>query len=145
MYTNADQLTTSKKSELIESIERIQPQIIAICEVKPKNGSERTELDYQIPNYTMYSTNLLNNTGRGIVIYVIATMVSCISELSSPIDFQEVCLLEIKLKDNDKLLFGCFYRSPTPSMNIEGNNDKLNSLLKNLAYRNFSHLCFVGD
>ena len=43
LYTNADQLTTSKKSELLETVERTKPHIIAINEVKPKNGNERSK------------------------------------------------------------------------------------------------------
>lgn len=145
LYTNADQMTTSKKCELIELVKRANPQIIAVCEVKPKNGSERAEVDYQIPNYSLYSTNLLNHTGRGIAVYVISSMVSSISEISLPIDFQEACLLEVKLKNYDKLLFGCFYRSPSPTNTSTENNEKLNMLIKTVTSQNFSHFCFVGD
>ena len=38
VYTNADQFTNTKKCELIELIEREEPHIVAINEVKPKNG-----------------------------------------------------------------------------------------------------------
>ena len=40
MYTNADQMTTLKKSELIKKIELHKPMIIAVCEVKTKNSKE---------------------------------------------------------------------------------------------------------
>ena len=40
MYTNADQFTTMKKSELLEFVKRKKPRVIAICEVKPKNPRE---------------------------------------------------------------------------------------------------------
>ena len=40
IYTNADQFTTMKKSELLEFVERKKLHIIAICEIKP--GPKRT-------------------------------------------------------------------------------------------------------
>ena len=48
MYTNADQFTIMKKSELLEFVQRKKSHIVAICEVKPKIPRERTELDYGI-------------------------------------------------------------------------------------------------
>ena len=36
MYTNTDQFTTMKKSELLEFVKRKKPRVIAICEVEPK-------------------------------------------------------------------------------------------------------------
>ena len=46
MYTDADQLTSSKRSELLNLIRHKKSFIIAICEIKPKNLSEETEIDY---------------------------------------------------------------------------------------------------
>ena len=69
MYTNADQFTTMKNSEFLEFVERKEPHIIAICEVKPKILRERTELDYVIPGYSLHPVNLDSNIGRGIIIY----------------------------------------------------------------------------
>ena len=45
----------------------------------------------------------------------------------------------------DILLFGCFYRSPTPSSISEDNNENLNKLLRSISMRKYSHKCFVGD
>ena len=42
MFTNADQLTSSKMTELTYKIEEEKPLIIAVCEVKPKNARDRT-------------------------------------------------------------------------------------------------------
>ena len=44
MYTNADQFTTMKMSELLEFVERKKPHTISTCEVKPKIPREGTEL-----------------------------------------------------------------------------------------------------
>ena len=45
----------------------------------------------------------------------------------------------------DILLFGCLYRSPTPSSISEDNNVNLNILLRSISMRKYSHKCFVGD
>ena len=75
LYTNADQLTPTKKIELKELISRKKPHIIAICEVKPKNGKEKLIQDYKIDGFSdIYHTNVENKKGRGIVILVHQTL-----------------------------------------------------------------------
>ena len=53
--------------------------------------------------------------------------------------------LEIRLRGGDTLIFGCFYRSPTPTINSEGNNEKLNSLLRSVSRKKYSHTSILGD
>ena len=43
------------------------------------------------------------------------------------------------------MLFGCIYRSPTPSTTSDKNNDDLNRLLLNISKKNYSHECILGD
>ena len=43
------------------------------------------------------------------------------------------------------LLFGCFYRSPTPNSTSDKNNDRINRLLKFLSKTPYAHKCRVGD
>ena len=38
MFTNADQLTSSKMSEIKKHIENEKPMIVTVCEMKPKNA-----------------------------------------------------------------------------------------------------------
>lgn len=55
----------------------------------------------------------------------------------------EVTFLEAKLSGGDKLLFGCFYRSPTSS---EVNNKLLTDFICSVSMpKSYSHICFVGD
>ena len=56
-----------------------------------------------------------------------------------------MCLIEVRLRGGDILLFGCVYRSPTSSESSEQNNDKLNSLLMSVANKKYTHKCIVGD
>ena len=95
MYIKTDQFTTMKKSELLELTEGKAPHIIAISEVKPKNLSKRTELDYVIPGYPLHPLNLDSNIGRVIVIYIHSSIEKRVIQINPDIKFSEVCLLEI--------------------------------------------------
>ena len=145
MFTNADQLTNSKLTELKKLVERKKPLIIAISEVKPKNMSERTLKDYEIPNFSLYHNDLDSSSGRGIAVYAHNSLVKSIIQVVPDEVFEEACLLEIRLRGGDILLFACLYRSPTPSESSKANDDSLNKLLKRLSMKGYTHVCLVGD
>ena len=145
MFTNADQLTTSKMTELKKKIESEKPLIIAVCEVKPKVSKELDEMDYEIPGYTMHPMNLDKNIGRGIAVYTHSSLNKSTIQIDSDLSFEEVCLLELRLRGGDILLFGCCYRSPTKTASSDENNNKLNRLLKCISKKKYSHRCLVGD
>ena len=145
MFTNSDQLTAEKMCELKSRVLREKPHIIAISEVKPKNGNRRTLEDYQIPGFSIHHVNLDSNTGRGIAVYTHEALDKSVIQINPEISFEIACLLEIRLRGGDLLLFGCFYRSPTPNNTSDNNNDKLNRLLKCLSKKTYSHKCLVGD
>ena len=110
LFTNADQLTPSKKTELILRIDQEKPLIIGICEVKPKNSKERELLDYNIPGFTLHSVNLEpeSNKGRGLAVYTPNSIAKSVIQIQTDLDYQEACLLEARLHGGDLLLFGCF-------------------------------------
>ena len=58
MFTNADQLTTSKIIELRNLIQTEKPLLVAMSEVKLKNSDERTEVDYNIPDFSLHPFKL---------------------------------------------------------------------------------------
>ena len=142
-----DQLTSTKRSELLKHIEQEKPLVIAICEVKPKNSKERTTVDYQIPGFSLHPTNIGpdSNIGRGIAVYTHCSIDQSVMQIQPEISYDEVCLLEIRLRGGDILLFGCFYRSPTLSNMSEQNNGNLHKLLRCISRKKYSHKCFVGD
>ena len=105
MYTNSNQLTTSKMTELQKKIEHEKPLIVAVCEVKPKNSNDRTTIDNEIPNYILHPINLDNNTGRGIAVYSHTSIDKSILQINPDITFAEACLLEVRLRGRDNLLF----------------------------------------
>ena len=145
MCTNADQMTSSKMMELKELIQNKKPLIVAVCEVKPKTAKERTLKDYEIPNYSLHPVNLNNSTGRGIAVYTHSSIDKSIVQIKPNLNFEEVCLLEVRLRGGDCLLFGSFYRSPTTTSTSNQNNEQLNRLLEIISKKKYSHRCLVGD
>ena len=103
--------------------------IIAISEAKPKIISKKITLqDFQIPGYTLHPTNLEN--GTGIAVYTHESINRSVILIQVDSKFEEACLLEIRLRGGDILLFGCIYRSPTTTGSSDQNNGNLNYLLK---------------
>ena len=91
--------------------------MIAISEVKPKNvknigiieDKDRDLLDYDIPDYTLHPVNLEpNSNGRGIAVFTHSSIEKSTIQIQPDLSFEEACLLEIKLRGGDNLLFGCF-------------------------------------
>ena len=146
LFTNADHLNKEKMSELRQQINTMKPQVVAISEMKPKNNSKKlTAQDYAIPGYTLHPRNLEEDKGRGIAIYTHNAIDKSVHQIQLESRFEEACLLEIRLRGGDVLLFGCIYRSPTPSNSSVQNNEDLNNLLKIISKKEYSHRCIVGD
>ena len=148
LFTNADQLTTSKMTELRNRIKVEKPLIIGICEIKPKNSKNFDSRDFDIPEYTMHSMNLDvldTSSSRGIAVYTHKSIDNSVMEIQQEETFEEACLLAIRLRGGDKLFFGCFYRSPTSTDTSKQNDDELNKLIESISSKNYSHICLVGD
>eukprot|EP00111_Clytia_hemisphaerica_P003697 TCONS_00010596-protein len=149
IYTNADQMTSKKKNELLKTVIAEQPHIIAITEVNTKRVSERKDQDYSFENYsTPYKTNIGMKKRRGIIILVHNSIEQLILQIETKIRFEEVCLIEIEMQNKDTMLFGCFYRSPTKTEtnDYDENNNNMNKLIRDLCLNpKYTHLCLVGD
>ena len=147
MYSNIDQLTTIKKKELEQLMTQTKHHLIALCEVKPKNGQIRLLQEYCLNGYEIVNhTNLDKNKGRGIVILAHESISHLTSEISLKTDFEELSIIEVRLSGKSNLMFGCFYRSPTSTFVSDKNNDDLNNLLRSISKdKKYSHKCFVGD
>ena len=96
-------------------------------------------IDYEIPNYTLHSINLDKDIGRGMAVYSHVSIDKSMIGRRSDIQFEEMCLLEVKLCRCDTLQFGSLYRSPTKSTTSDANNKNLNELLKYLPHRENTH------
>ena len=109
--------------------------------MKLKNSRDRTMIDYEIPNYTLHSINLDKDIGRGMAVYTHLSIDKSIIDIKPGIQFEELCLLELKLPGCNTLLFG----SPTKTTTSDANNENLNKLLKYLSHRENTHKCLIGD
>ena len=146
LFTNADQLTKGKMCELKQRIVTEKPLIIAISEIKSKSKlTNLTVEDYKIPGYTLHPINLDSEKGRGIAVYTHEAIEKSVTQISMEPSFEEACLLEVRLRGGDVFIFGCIYRSPTPSIDADQNNENLNRLLKLISMKNYTHRCIVGD
>ena len=151
MYNNADIFTSDKKRELIHMAQTHRPHLIAICEVKPKKGALRELHEFEFEDYKLVNqTNVDNKTiGRGIILLAHSSIQHLIVDVScsiNQVEFIEACVVEVRLSGSDMLLFACIYRSPTKTAHSDDNNNKLNSLIKEIASsKNHSHKCIVGD
>ena len=58
LYSNVDGLI-NKKDELMSIIEKDQPKIIALSEIKPKRQYDFNIAEYNIPGYNIYGYCLL--------------------------------------------------------------------------------------
>lgn len=140
IYTNADTLT-NKMEELLSLIEIEKPDVIGITETLPKNRINGTLLEQLIiPGYDIYTIDPENHEGRGIAIYVNQNLIS--SEISITDDVVESIWCKIKLKDNDSLMIGCVYRSPSGPPDTYKNIDRM---IKEACDMKSSHLLIMGD
>ena len=101
--------------------------------------------DYEIPNYSLHHVNLDTEVGRGLAIYSHSSLANSINQIDLDLSFEEVCLLEVCLRRGDVLLLGSCYRSPTQTPTSNGNNEKLNRLLRTICKETYSHRCIIGD
>ena len=144
MLSNADTLTNKlTESDFIVSQEN--PHIIAINEVMPKNAKrEIYREEFHITGYEMITDpNVVNNTGRGSLIYLHNSVTS--KQVFFPIDgenLSEGVFCEINLKDKEKLLCALFYRR---GESCESNNRLLLDTLKHISEKNYSHFLVLGD
>ena len=141
-YTNADNLLF-KLDELKVRIELISPDILIITEIYPKTekSTNITAEELQIENYTLYRSNVMDNS-RGVAIYVKDNISSTLNtELTNHI-FSESVWVNIQLSKTDTFLVGGVYRSP--QSNYE-NNDLLLDLLHKAKETKFSNVLVLGD
>ena len=90
-------------------------------------------------HFSIFTTNIDSTSGRGIVILVHSSISHLVIQVAPVIQFEEACLLEIKLKGSDVTLFGCIYRNPTQTSGLDENNNNLNVLVYRLSDNKRSH------
>jgi len=137
-YTNADSLL-NKRSELLMHVHNIQPRIIAITEVQPKNTSTAVlESEFHIENYQCY---LSASGGRGVLLYIHNTLESMEVVIGCG-TYVDAVWCTVTMNGTDKLLVGCVYRSPNISASDE---EQLNDMMTQACCFKVSHKLIMGD
>ena len=79
-------------------------------------------------------------SGRGCALFVKQDLAA--TKLTFTSNLSESVWCQINLKNNDKMIVGCIYRSPN---NTTENNKELFQLLSSVNNKQFSHILIVGD
>jgi len=137
-YTNADSLL-NKRSELLMYIYNMQPRIIAITEVQPKNISTTVlESEFHIDDYQCY---LSAPGGRGVLLYIHNTLES-MGVVMGRGTYVDAVWCTVTTNGSDRLLVGCVYHSPNVSTSDE---EQLNDMMIQVSSFKASHKLIVGD
>lgn len=137
LYTNIDVLTKSKINLLDVQIKIMQPDIICIVELLPKNVRTKPTIDaYQIRNYNIVTYDL---SRRGIAVYARPNL--SVNIISTVNNYEECVWCEV-INKQEKMLLCCIYRSPSSS---EENDRKLFCMLKDKLAMNYTDTIIVGD
>ena len=117
------------------------PKVIAICETKAKNlSSDPLEAEYQLEGYELFINNLSRGKGRGVAIYVHKSINAKTFEMENKIE--DSLWLEVKMNNNDNLVIGCIYRSPSSGRN---ENKLFLDMMAGIKDIHCTHLMILGD
>ena len=138
IYTNNDTFL-NKREELETLINQQNPEVICLVEILPKSGNYVfNECEFSINGYHSYFSA---NKKRGVAVYTKSSLNTGLATIDLN-EYEEVVLVTVKLQNQDSLLIGCIYRSPSSD---DINNAKLIKMLEQIRSRAFSHLLIVGD
>ena len=142
-YTNADSLP-NKLGELMTRMqdEKNSYEVIGITEIYPKNCRYMPgKAELQIEGYELFLSESTSFSKRGAALYINKKLKS--EEIKFKEKFDESVWAQIKLNNNDMLLLGCIYKSPSSSPE---NLDELNKLLITVSKeKKFSHIMVIGE
>jgi endonuclease/exonuclease/phosphatase family metal-dependent hydrolase len=139
MYTNIDSLS-NKKDELLLRVDDLDPEIIAITEILPKN--QESKLSSAELNISGYDIFVNERQFRGVALYLKSTLnANECTELTDK-SFDESVWCEFVDANGEKVLIGCVYRSPNTS---HENTERLYELLRSKNIEKYKKVCIMGD
>ena len=150
MYSNVDQLL-NKVEDLKALIADNEPDIMLLTEIIPKaQKNEIHEAQINIPGYQKFvnfkfTDQELGASGkRGVAIYVNEDLET--EEIKLQGNYKDHVWTEIRLRNNDVLLCGCIYRSPTKDKDAEKETTQaICEIISEAVQRNHSRLLICGD
>lgn len=140
-YTNAGVLS----NKIIELKLRLKqcakkPQILFICEIKPKNARyPLTPEEISIPGYNLY-IRMEREEDRGIAIFVHESI--CAWQVNMTTKFDEALWIRVKSVNKEEVLMGCVYRSP---QSTKENNALLRNILVEANSGKDANVLIMGD
>jgi len=121
-------------------IKDIKPHIVGLTEIKAKNQVYPVgDSEFEIPNYDMF---LNKNSKRGIALYFDKTLNARECDELNDTDFEESLWCTFKGANDESVLIGCLYRSPSAQL---VNTEKLIQLLKCNKLSHYDKICIFGD
>lgn len=124
-------------------IKQRKPDIIALTEIKPKNGDIPSKALMEIPGYELHISELEIKESRGVAVYVKKDIQA---RTVQPVHhFTDSVWITVQGKEKEKVLFGCIYRSGSPQK-AANNDKKLHDVLIWAADKaEYTHKVIVGD
>ena len=112
LYTNADVLTGEKKGELSDLIAKLQPHVVALTEINPKNcvNDGMTESLLSLRGYELVVPAYQEGSVRGVALLLRAGIPFRVLGVGR---FRESVVVEINLKPLWPITFGVLSRSPS--------------------------------
>ena len=148
MYSNVDQLL-NKMEDLRLMISAENPDIILITEVIPKAQKNPIyEAQMNVSGYEKYvnfnftDSDLGASGNRGVAIYVKDDLRA--DEVKLQTSYDDHLWIEVKLRNNDVLLCGCIYRSPSRETTKE-TTAKVCDIIREAVELNKDRLLICGD
>ena len=118
--------------------------IVALNEIKPKNGNLPDTRNLQLAGYTMHNNKLDIKDTRGTAIYVQNKYKSAEVTIENH-NFQDTVSVEILGKQNSKILVTCIYRSGSPEKALQKDDEMYKLLLAVAALPGYQMKVIVGD
>ena len=133
----------SKINDLRIHAAQNKPDVIALNEIKPKNGAVPEPRSFNIPGYTPYTNNLEDPDVRGVCVYVRNCFKS--NHVNIPDhNFKDVATVAINTQ-NSCLMIQCIYRSGTVKKAQELDDELHKLLRKSSTIQGFNQKITVGD
>ena len=144
MYSNIDNSILSKIDELRTKAALEKPDVIALNEIKPKNGKIPDQTTLNIPGYTLHLSDLDEPHTRGACIYVSNSLKSCSVKVPGH-NFKDTISAKVTGKNNQNLLIQCLYRSGSPETALQHDDEMFKLLKETSVIPNYTKKIIVGD
>ena len=145
-YTNVDNSLLSKIEELQCMIDEFSFDIIAVNEIKPKNGQTPSKDTLNMNGYDLFISDFDEIDTRGVCVYVKKHLSSTQLIPSNVNKFNDSVWVSVKdLCNSNEVLLGCIYRSGTSATAKKYDKGLHEQLMWASSECSQTHKIIVGD